>query len=210
MIALVIGGAGSGKSAFAERLCLAAARRGSDAPTRRGASARQPAPPLYVATMPRDGAEAGRRIERHRALRAGKGFELLERPLGLASARVPHCSVALLECLGTLVANELFRGWEGAGPLDPARARAATVAGVGHLAAHAPHVVIVTNDVFADGVPYDEGTMAYIDLLADLNRSIAARADALVEVVCGIPLWQRGRGADWGLDEGKRGIDGRV
>lgn len=208
MIALVIGGSGSGKSAFAERLCLAAARRGADATVARDLSVRRPAPPLYIATMPRGGAEAERRIERHRALRAGKGFELLERPSDLASARVPPCSVALLECLGTLVANELFSGWEGAGPLDPARARAASVEGIERLTARVPHVVIVTNDVFADGLPYDGGTMAYIDLLADLNRSLAARADAVVEVVCGIPLWHQGRGVDWGLDEGKRGIDG--
>lgn len=193
MIALVIGGAGSGKSAYAERLCLAAAHRAE--PASAPASSLPPArAPLYVATMPRDGADAEQRIERHRRLRAGKGFALLERSLDLAAASVPPSSAALLECLGTLMANELFRSYPN---LDAARAESAVLSGIDHLAAAARDVIVVTNDIFADGAAYDEATMAYIDALAAVNRTVAARVDAVVEVVCGIPLWRKGAEPDW-------------
>ena len=64
---LVLGAAGSGKSAYAEQLCVGSAR------TLRAGS-------LYLATMPSGGEDARRRIERHRKLREGKGFETLELP----------------------------------------------------------------------------------------------------------------------------------
>ena len=61
-VTLVIGAAASGKSAYAESLCL-----GHDGPR------------VYLATMEPFGEEGARRIARHRALREGKGFSTLER-----------------------------------------------------------------------------------------------------------------------------------
>ena len=95
MIVLVTGGASSGKSAFAERVACAL-----------------PAPHVYLATMQGAGAEAAARIERHRALRAGKGFETVECPNMLESlahsGSLPDQGTVLLEDLGNLAANEMF------------------------------------------------------------------------------------------------------
>ena len=49
-------------------------------------------------------------------------------------------------------------------------------------------LVVVTNEIFSDGVLYDEETEAFRKDLAILNRAIASRADAVYEVVAGIPL----------------------
>ena len=49
-------------------------------------------------------------------------------------------------------------------------------------------LVVVTNEIFSDGVRYDEETEAFRKDLAILNRAIASRADAVYEVVAGIPL----------------------
>ena len=100
MMIVVSGGAASGKSAHAERiLCRHAPEKSR----------------LYVATMQPFGKAAEARIARHRALRAGKGFDTAERYTDLA-----HFSLSrrydgvLLECLSNLLANELFSS-EGAG-----------------------------------------------------------------------------------------------
>lgn len=56
------------------------------------------------------------------------------------------------------------------------------------LATKLDHLVIVTNNVFEDGIPYDEGTMAYLRALGRINTVLAKRADRVVEVVVGIPV----------------------
>ena len=92
MFTLVVGGAASGKSEYAEQLIL-----------RAGAL-----PRYYVATMEPFGAEARARIARHRVLRAQKRFETIECPVGLSRVLLPARGAALLECLSNLAANELY------------------------------------------------------------------------------------------------------
>ena len=166
-VTLVIGAAASGKSAYAESLCL-----GHDGPR------------VYLATMEPFGEEGARRIARHRALREGKGFSTLERTrdVGAAVSGLPRGCTLLLEDVGNLVANELFAEG-GLSPRDPDR-----------LAQAAAYTVVVTVDVFADEMRYDEGTEAWRRALARVNAGVAALADRAVEVVCGIPVWMKGEG----------------
>lgn len=93
MLVLVTGGAASGKSAWAEARACAL-----------------PGPRVYIATMLARDEEGRARVGRHRARRAPLGFATLEAPLGLAEAarRVPAGASVLLDCVGNLVANELF------------------------------------------------------------------------------------------------------
>ena len=91
MLTLVLGGAASGKSGYAESLVLKTAL-----------------PRYYIATMQVWDAECAARVEKHRRMRAAKQFETVECPLHLENIRLPARGTALLEDLGNLTANELY------------------------------------------------------------------------------------------------------
>ena len=168
----ITGGSGSGKSAFAEQQVVDSgiARR------------------IYLATMQAFGEEGRARVERHRALRAGKGFETVERTAGLASLSLPTGCAVLLEDLTNLFANEWFS-------VAPDGAAERVLEGVVHLTRQAALTVVVGNDLFRDGVEYaDRDTAAYLAALASLNNALCAKAQGVWEVVCGIPICLRKEG----------------
>ena len=170
MIGLVYGGAACGKSAFAEGIAL-----------------RRPGRHLYLATMQPFGADACRRIARHRTLRRGKGFETIECYTGLGRLALPPDSVVLLECIGNLLANEMFLP-DGAGK----DAADAICEGMERIAEQVADLVIVSNDVGRDGIRYEAATQGYIDQIGKINCFLSQRADWVVEMVCGLPIWQKG------------------
>ena len=167
MLNLVIGAAASGKSEYAEDLVMSL-----------------PGEKIYIATMEPFGAEAVERIARHRVLRAGKGFSTVERPRNLIGLTPEADWNVLIEDLPNLAANEFFSP-EGGGA-------AAVLSGVDRICKTASGVTIVTGDIFSDGGTYDAGTRDYMEMLADLHKRIAAKADNVVEVVCGIPCALKG------------------
>lgn len=166
MIVLAIGGSGSGKSAWAERLAV----------TLPGVAR------VYLATMQASDGESLRRVERHRTQRADKGFQTVEAAMDLAKAVLPEDALVLVEDVPNWAANEMFGGG------DPAW----MIPALQSLAQRARHLILVTGNVFADGVAYDETTMAYLKLLAEVNAAAAEMADAVVEVVCGLPVYVKG------------------
>lgn len=171
MMILVIGGAASGKSAYAEELIL-----------KYGKGRR-----IYIAAMEPLDQESEKRIARHQMMRQGKGFETVERYYDLAGLTVPEGSAVLLECLGNLAANERY-GPRGAG----ADAFAVLLDGMEHLRRQCGLLVVVSNDIFSGGRQYEGDTLGYLRMMALLHRELAARADAVCEVVCGIPCYYKG------------------
>lgn len=167
MVNLVIGAAASGKSEYAEDIVMSL-----------------PGEKIYIATMEPFGAEAEERIARHRALRAGKGFSTVERPRNLINLTPEADWNVLIEDLPNLAANELFSP-EGGGA-------DAVLSGVDRICKIVSNVTIVTGDIFSDGAEYDVGTREYMEMLADLHMRIAAKADNVVEVVCGVPCAVKG------------------
>ena len=91
MLTLVIGGSGSGKSSFGEKLAQESNSK-----------------LYYLATMIPYGDEGKRRVERHLKLRKGKGFETIEEYMDIGSIDIPYGSCVLLEDLTNLVANNMF------------------------------------------------------------------------------------------------------
>ena len=132
MLILVTGGASSGKSEFAEKLVMDSGIK----------------PRIYIATMEAYDDESRLRVEKHRKARAGREFETIERPCGLAGLKVPEGSAVLLECLSNLTANECFGG-EG---MRGAEER--IIRGVDGLLHSCAMLVVVTNELFSDGRPY--------------------------------------------------------
>lgn len=168
MFAVVTGGSGSGKSAYAEELILSLGER------RR----------YYIATMQARDEESRARVRRHRALRADKRFETIECPADLETATVEPGSAVLLECMSNLTANEFFDG----SPHTPKETAEKILAGLESLRGRCGDLVVVTNEVFSDGANYDAGTRAYLECLGMINCAMARRADRVTEVVCGIPV----------------------
>jgi len=173
MLILVSGGSASGKSEFAEKLV-----------TSSGLGKR-----IYLATMQVWDAESVRRVERHRQMRAGKGFETVECPTGLADAVLPAGCAVLLEDLSNLCANEYFSPDGKDGALDR------VLSGIRRAAEQAELLVVVTNELFSDGMDYAPVTLDYLSVLGELNRRVAALAGQVYEVVCGIPVAWKGERA---------------
>ncbi|MCI8652687.1 MAG: bifunctional adenosylcobinamide kinase/adenosylcobinamide-phosphate guanylyltransferase [Angelakisella sp.] len=140
-----------------------------------------PGPLLYLATMAAGDRESLRRVARHRAARAGKGFETIERPKALAGLELPPGATVLLEDLGNLSANELFGGG----------GEAALTGGLEHLFSRARHLVIIGNSVFEEGPSLTGELEGYLRALSKAQALCAARANAAAEVLCGIPLWHK-------------------
>ena len=189
MMILIVGGAGSGKSAFAEDLLI---KLSGDKMLR-----------FYIATMEPYGEEAAARIRKHREARARKNFITCERYVNLAGLtdedfiksadknldlNLDLNSAILLECLGNLCANELY-SVNGAGN----DTEEAIMRGILNLKSKCKIFIIVSNDVFQGGKDYQGDTENYLKVLARLNRRIAALSDGVCEIVCGIPIWYKWR-----------------
>lgn len=173
MMTLIIGGSGSGKSAYAEDYTI---------------SLSEDRKKYYIATMQIYDEEGKRKVERHRMLRGGKGFSTIEQPIdiGKAAEKMEDGErTALLECISNLTANEMFLG-EIPGTEEVITEK--IVGGIAVLNRELTHLVIVSNNVFEDGNVYDKTTMAYIRAMGRINQKLAEMADEVVEVVVGIPI----------------------
>ena len=164
-MSLIIGGSGSGKSEFAEFLCM-----------------KEKSKRLYIATMEPFGEEGLQRIERHHQLRRGKGFETIECYTALESVELGHSNyydVILLECISNLVANELYS------PLGRKKPQDHIPLAIDYLLEHCDHLVVVTNNTGEEGLDYGEDMVIYQEELGKVNLKLANKADSLMEVVLG-------------------------
>ena len=133
------------------------------------------------------GTDAPQRVARHRLQRADKGFETIERYTDLAHVDLQKSGVVLLECLGNLVANEMF---------EPGTSGSQTVQvvmdGINAIAEKAEHLIVVTNDVASDGAEYEKSVLDYVSVLGELNCRLAQDFDCVCELCCGIPIVLKG------------------
>ena len=171
-LTLVLGGARSGKSRYAEALIEAAG-----APSA-----------LYVATAEALDAEMAERIRRHRARRAaarGVAWETVEAPLDLVGRLADlACDCArgrpiLVDCLTLWLSNLMLAGNDVA---------AETGALIGALPALAGPVVLVANEVGLGIVPENALARAFRDHAGELNQAVAAIAERVVLLAAGLPL----------------------
>lgn len=174
MMTLIAGGSGSGKSAYAENYILNISNN---------------LKMYYLATMQVYDEEGLKKVARHRELRKGKGFLTIEKGTdvkeSLKDIPDPSHSSVLLECMSNLTANEMFRE---DGQQDADTVAKAIVSDMQVLCSRLEHLVIVTNNVFEDGIQYDASTMEYIRALGNINHRLAGMADNVIEVVAGIPV----------------------
>ena len=176
MLTLVIGGARSGKSRFAQSL---------------GCQARRP---VYIATARAEDTEMEARIARHRAARPGH-WSTVEAPLEIAAAvegAAREHDFMLLDCLTIWLSNFC---WEYRDSPQP-RLEAAALGEIARLAAAAErrNVVVVTNEVGCGLVPESAVARLFRDLQGWVNQEAACAADRVVHVVAGIAVEIKGGG----------------
>lgn len=211
MLVLVIGGAASGKSEYAEELArsmyaLSMAKDGGNqaadvriAASEEPRSGKQAAGNLscphklwYIATMHYDPAdrEIAERIKKHRLQRAGKGFETIEieREIRRLTEKVKPGDTVLLEDLSNLLANELFP-WDGeAVPQEELREQ--VVQPLLEMSREGIGIIVVGNRISEDvHGEYEAGTELFCHCFQLLQRELGTAADGVVEVVCGIPVY---------------------
>lgn len=186
MLHMVYGGSASGKSSYAESFAMSLQGDGRL---------------LYIATMypykwntTEIDPETMQRIERHRAMRADKGFDTVECYRHVEHIVAKRQDVLLLECMSNLLANEMYLEPDADASSDMAETMSPVskkiVQALIDLSTRVQDVVIVTNDVFSDGgsLTYDESTREYVKNLAEINCALAREAATVTEVVCGIPV----------------------
>lgn len=167
-LSVIIGGARSGKSAFAEKLVMESGR-----------------PRVYIATAQPWDDEMRIRIDQHVKDR-GDGWRTEEAPRDLLAplARVGAGEAVLLDCATLWLSNQMLADADLEGETDRL---------LQALARCAAPVVVVTNEVGQGIVPENALARRFRDAQGRLNQRLAAQAGLAVLVVAGLPLVLRGQ-----------------
>ena len=166
-LTLILGGAASGKSAFAERLV-------SDSGRAR----------IYLATAQAFDDEMQAKLTLHRRTR-GPGWRTIETPLDLAPAlrQASGQEAVLLDCITMWLSNHLLADHD----LDMAQQTLFAA-----LDTCAAPIVIVSNEVGLSIVPENALARRFREAQGRLNQRLAARADLVVNVISGLPQVLKG------------------
>jgi adenosylcobinamide kinase/adenosylcobinamide-phosphate guanylyltransferase len=166
---LVLGGARSGKTGFAERLAMGA-----------GIS------PAYLATAQALDSEMRDRVESHRRQREGR-FETIEEPLqlpmALARAAGRHDAI-LVDCLTLWITNLLGAGHDVAAAVDDLSATLTKI--------ESSRVILVSNEVGLGIVPDNPLARTFRDLAGSTHQRLAEICDDVYFVIAGLPLTLKG------------------
>lgn len=169
-MSLVLGGARSGKSAFAEKIVLSKGLQ-----------------PVYLASAEAWDEEMRQKIAAHRAAREGAGWLTIEAPLAPAEAIAARArdEAVLFDCTTMWLSNLMMAGRD-------------LVAETAHfldvLDKSRAHMVIVSNEVGQGIVPDNPAARAFRDAQGRLNQALAERAANVVAVIAGLPLVLKGKG----------------
>lgn len=179
-ITLVTGGCRSGKSAYAQQFAE------SLPPSR-----------LYVATCPVTDDEIALRIERHRQARRGRGWETTEEQIDLAGVlrREVDRGVVLVDCVTLWINNVMYAAERETRRTSEDEIGERTGLVLDAAGACRGSVIFVTNEVGLGVVPENARARCYRDLVGRANQILAARADSVTLVCCGIPMHMKHRSA---------------
>ena len=168
-VTMVIGGAASGKSDFAERLVIDSKL-----------------PRAYIATAQAFDDEMRMKIDRHRKTRSGFGWHTIEEPVDLPKALslVPSNSATLLDCATLWLSNLL---------LSEADIEKASDQVFALLEQRAEPIVIVTNELGHGIVPENKVAREFVQIQGRFNQRLAHQADLVVQVTAGLPLVLKGQ-----------------
>ena len=162
---LVLGGARSGKTGFAERLAMRAGQS-----------------PAYLATAEALDGEMSERVRTHQEQRKGR-FATIEEPLELTQAVLRASrdhDVILVDCLTLWITNMLMANRDVAGAVDEL---VLTLTEIEHA-----RVILVSNEVGLGIVPDNKLARDFRDAQGRLNQAVAQAADHAIFMAAGLPL----------------------
>ncbi|NHQ74055.1 bifunctional adenosylcobinamide kinase/adenosylcobinamide-phosphate guanylyltransferase [Roseovarius gahaiensis] len=167
-LTMVLGGAASGKSAFAESLVVQTGRSR-----------------VYLATAQAFDDEMQAKVDRHRDMR-GSGWLTVEAPLdpGAALRDTDASQIVLLDCATMWLSNQMLA------ESDLAHAQNALMAALSDCPAP---VVIVSNEVGLSVVPENALARRFREAQGRLNQALAAQAGLVVNVIAGLPQVLKGQ-----------------
>jgi adenosylcobinamide kinase/adenosylcobinamide-phosphate guanylyltransferase len=171
-IILVTGGSRSGKSAYALNIAQ-----------------RLDGPRVFVATCPALDDEMRTRIQEHRKARQQAGWRTIEETddLPAALARTGNSRVVLVDCLTLWVNNLLYEAEQAGRVMEESDVQKQCEAVLRACASLAGTVIFVTNEVGWGIIPENALARRFRDLSGRCNTVMAAGADEVVLVVCGLP-----------------------
>ncbi|BBL70516.1 bifunctional adenosylcobinamide kinase/adenosylcobinamide-phosphate guanylyltransferase [Methylogaea oryzae] len=178
MIELILGGARSGKSRYAES---------------RAAASEQAV--VYLATARAGDDEMAQRIARHRQRREAH-WVTVEEPIALAQALSQHCApqrCVLVDCLTLWLSNVLF---DRDGGIDEARFQRERAALLDCLPRLPGRLLLVSNEIGMGVVPMGAATRRFVDEAGWLHQDLAALSRRVVWVVAGLPQVLKGGEGD--------------
>ncbi|GAB4344749.1 MAG: bifunctional adenosylcobinamide kinase/adenosylcobinamide-phosphate guanylyltransferase [Candidatus Abyssubacteria bacterium] len=172
-IILITGGSRSGKSTYAQKL----------AESLPGARA-------FVATSPATDAEMRERIRRHRRSRSRSGWHTIEEPVDLAGVlnRADAFDVVLVDCLTLWVSNLMYQAEQDRTKISESVISRKCRELIRACAQRSGHVLFVTNEVGMGIVPDNALARQFRDLAGRCNQTMAAAADEVMLMTCGLPL----------------------
>ncbi|MEM7242830.1 MAG: bifunctional adenosylcobinamide kinase/adenosylcobinamide-phosphate guanylyltransferase [Pseudomonadota bacterium] len=165
-LTLVLGGANSGKSAFAE-----------------GFAHQSGLPKTYLATAQAFDAEMARKIAAHQKMRADTNWTTIEKPLDIVGPITKANGVLLVDCLTLWLSNHL---------MTEAATEGLAADFLDAQSNSAAHVIAVSNEVGLGIVPDNKMARTFRAAQGRLNQEIAAKSDLVVNVVAGLPQVLKG------------------
>lgn len=169
MIELVLGGARSGKSSYAEQQAIKSAKK-----------------VIYIATAQAGDAEMKERIMRHQQQRP-QNWQTIEESINLAAViqqyNAEDCCL-LVDCLTLWLTNILF---DQHGELQQAVFEKQTNALFDVLSTCSGQVLLVTNEVGLGIVAIDKMTRRFVDEAGFLHQKLAVLSDKVVMLTAGLP-----------------------
>jgi len=169
MIELILGGARSGKSRYAELQAIQSAKQ-----------------VIYIATAEAGDDEMQFRIQKHQNSRP-QSWETIEEPIQLAKTLQENGqknTCVLVDCLTLWLTNILF---DKQGKLQLSVFEQQSSALFGLLSNFSGHVIFVTNEIGLGVVPMDKMSRKFVDEAGLLHQKIASLSDKVVLVTAGLP-----------------------
>lgn len=182
MIVFITGGVRSGKSTFAEKMAIASCNKNRS---------------HYIATSVPADKEMTDRIRHHQLERKKSGTQWIvwEQSTDIAclARHFKNEDTVLIDCLTTLLSNQLFFGWERNDSSWQQQSFRESVYksiiyGITEIHRSAGTIIVVSNEIFSEPVPRDQAAFYYALMLGRLHQAIVRMAEQAYLIVNGIPI----------------------